>query len=63
MPKEPTIGKFLDAEEEELYRAIEFVNYEFGESFLIPGRMAELRQAARNTLNDERIQLNLRLPT
>ena len=61
MAKEPTIGKFLDAEEEELFRAIESDDYKFSESFLTPERKAELQQAARNTLDDERIQISLRV--
>jgi predicted DNA binding CopG/RHH family protein len=61
MAKEPTIGKFLDAEEEELFRAIESDDYKFGESFLTPERKTELQQAARNTLDDERIQISLRV--
>lgn len=61
MAKEPTIGRFLDAEEEELYQAIESDNYEFGKSILTPERKAELQQAARNTLNDERVPISLRI--
>lgn len=61
MAKEPKIGRFLDDEEEELYRAIESNDYDFGESILTPERKAELMQAARNTLNDERIQISLRI--
>jgi hypothetical protein len=63
MAKEPTIGKFLDAEEEELYRAIESDDYTFGLSNLTPEWKAELQQAARNTLNDERVHISLRLHT
>jgi hypothetical protein len=59
----PVITKFLDAEEEELYKAIESDDYNFGESYLTPERKAELQQAARNTLGDERIQISLQLPT
>jgi predicted DNA binding CopG/RHH family protein len=61
MAKEPTISKFLDSEEEELYRAIESDDYEFGRSILTPERKAELQQAARNTLNDERVPISLRI--
>jgi predicted DNA binding CopG/RHH family protein len=61
MAKEPTIGHVLDAEEEELFRAIESDDYQFGESSLTPERKAELQQAARNTLDDERIQISLRV--
>ena len=55
----PVITEFLDAEEEELYKAIESDDYEFGESFLTPERKAELQQAARNTLDAMRIQSGL----
>jgi predicted DNA binding CopG/RHH family protein len=61
MAKEPAIGRFLDDEEEELYAAIESDDYEFGENTLTPERKAELMQAARNTLNDERVPISLRI--
>lgn len=61
MAKEPKITKFLDREEEELFRAIESGGYEFGESALTPERKSELQKAARNTLNDERVQITLRI--
>jgi predicted DNA binding CopG/RHH family protein len=57
----PVITEFLDAEEEELYKAIESDDYEFGKSILTPERKAELQQAARNTLNDERVPISLRI--
>jgi predicted DNA binding CopG/RHH family protein len=53
--------KFLDREEEDLFRAIESDSYEFGQSALTPKRKAELQKAARNTLNDERVQITLRV--
>ena len=61
MSNEPTIGKFLDREEEELFRAIESDDYGFGKSTLTPERKVELQRAARNTLNDERVQITLRV--
>jgi predicted DNA binding CopG/RHH family protein len=61
MAKKPTIGRFLDAEEEELYNAIESDGYEFGKSILTPERKSELMQAGRNTLNDERVPISLRI--
>jgi predicted DNA binding CopG/RHH family protein len=61
MSNEPSIGKYLDREEEELFRAIESNDYEFGKSALTPERKAELQQAARKTLNDERVQITLRV--
>jgi predicted DNA binding CopG/RHH family protein len=61
MSNEPSIGKYLDREEEELFNAIESDTYEFGQSALTPVRKSELQQAARNTLNDERVQITLRV--
>jgi predicted DNA binding CopG/RHH family protein len=61
MSKEPVIGKFLDREEEELFRAIESDEYVFGKSALTPERKAELQKAGRHTLNDERVQITLRV--
>lgn len=61
MSNEPTIGKFLDREEEELFHAIESDAYDFGKSALSPERKTELQKAARNTLNDERVQITLRI--
>lgn len=61
MSKTPSIGKFLDREEEELFNAIESEDYVFGKSTLTPERKAELQLAARNTLNDERVQITLRV--
>jgi hypothetical protein len=63
MPKEPTISEFLEAEEDELYCAIESDDYELSRSILTPEWRAKLQQAARNTLNYERIQLSLRAST
>jgi predicted DNA binding CopG/RHH family protein len=61
MKSKPKIGTFLDREEEELFRAIESDEYKFGKSALTPKRKAELQQAARHTLNDERVQITLRV--
>jgi hypothetical protein len=60
MSNEPHIGKYLDREEEELFRAIESDNYKFGKSTLTPERKSELHKAAGKTLNDERVQITLR---
>jgi predicted DNA binding CopG/RHH family protein len=57
----PVITEFLDAEEEELYKAIESGDDGPWKSILTPERKAELMQAARNTLDDERIQISLRI--
>lgn len=61
MSNKPTIGKFLDREEEELFHAIESDAYEFGASALTPPRKTELQKVARKTLNDELVQITLRI--
>lgn len=61
MGKEPHVTTFVDREEEELYRAIEADDYVPGESQLTPERRAELMAAARNTLNDERTKITIRV--
>jgi predicted DNA binding CopG/RHH family protein len=61
MKKAPSIGKFLDREEEELFRAVESDSYEFGKNSLTPERKTELQNASRRTLNDERVQITLRV--
>lgn len=61
MSKQPTIGKFLDSEDEELFNAIESDDSVLGKCTLTPKRKTELQTAARNTLNDERVQITLRI--
>ena len=61
MSNEPANGKFLDREEEELFHAIESEAYVFGKSTLTPEQKTELQKAARTTLNDERVQITLRV--
>jgi predicted DNA binding CopG/RHH family protein len=56
----PVITKFLDEEERELYAMIESGDNDFV-SILTPERKAELMQAAKNTLNDERVPISLRI--
>jgi hypothetical protein len=46
----PVITHFLDAEEEELYNAIEYGDDKHWKSILTPEWKAELQLAARNTL-------------
>ena len=62
MTRVPTIGKFLDDEEEELYNLIEADDYVVPAPSITPEHKAELQQAARNTLNGgERVQITLRV--
>lgn len=62
MKKIPTIGKFLDDEEKEIYEAIERDDYKVGKNFLTPERLKELKAAARATINETRVKISLRLP-
>ncbi len=59
----PVITEFLDAKEEELYKAIESDDYDFGKSFLTTDRKIELQQAAKNSLHDRPIQTSQRVFT
>ncbi len=62
MNQEPKIGAYLDDEERELVEAIESDDYEFGENQLTEERRAELQQIARNTLNEQRQKISIRVP-
>jgi len=61
MNRKPEIN-FLDAEEKSLYEAIENDDYVPGKSSLTPKRMSELQEIARNTINEERTKISLRIP-
>ena len=61
MSKVPTIGKFIDDEERELFEAIERDDY-VPKSVLTPEKLEEYRQAAKNTINENRVKISLRLP-
>ena len=56
----PVVTEFLDEEERELYEAIESGNNDFT-SILTPEWKAAVMQAARNTLNDERVPISIRI--
>jgi len=56
------IGVYIDDEERELVEAIESDDYVFGENQLTQERVDELRQAARNTLTEERQKISLHVP-
>jgi hypothetical protein len=53
----------LDTEEEALHRAVGSDDHEFGCGILAPERKAELQEAARNALDDEHVQISLRIFT
>lgn len=60
--KIPTIGKFLDEEEKNLYALIESNDYKTGKNFLTPERLKQFQDAAQATINEERTKISLRLP-
>lgn len=62
MNNTPSVGAYIDDEEKELIEAIEADDYEFGESRLTPERMEYLQQAARNTMNETRQKISIRVP-
>jgi hypothetical protein len=63
MSKEPTVGHFLDAEEEELYNAIEAGEFVSILGGLTPEYKAELQRVARHTLRcGDKKQVTLRIP-
>ena len=61
MKKIPTIGKFLDDEEKEIYEAIERDDY-VPVNLLTSEKRAEYEAAARATMNKTRVKISLRLP-
>ena len=61
MAKLPTIGKFLDDEERELYEAIEADDYAPGKNQLTPELGAKLQATAHATINAERTKITLRI--
>ncbi len=62
MQTAPKVDKYLDNEEKELIEAIESDYYEFGESELTAERLVFLQQAAKNTVNEPRQKISIRVP-
>lgn len=61
MTKTPHVATFLDDEERELIEAIEAEDYEPGQSLLTPELMAQMQDAARNTLNETSEKISIRI--
>lgn len=61
MNREPQVGKYLDDEERRLVEAIEADDYQPGESLLTPQMLAEMSQAAKNTLNEGSEKISIRI--
>jgi len=61
MTKTPHVANYLDDEERELIEAIEADDYEPGKSLLTPELMAQMQDAARNTLNETSEKISIRI--
>jgi len=61
MNKKPYVAKYLDDEERELIEALEANAYEPGESLLTPELMAQMQEAAHNTLNESSEKISIRI--
>ena len=61
MTKKPNVTKFLDDEEKELIEAIEADDYEPGTSLLTSELVQDLKESARNTLNDASTKVSIRI--
>lgn len=62
MSKNPRISAFLDDEERELHELLESGQSSHSGDALSAERIAQLKQFARNTINEERVKISLRLP-
>ncbi len=58
----PNIGTVMDEEEQAIIDAIENDDYKVGQSALSSERLELLRTTARNTMNEERTRISLRVP-
>jgi predicted DNA binding CopG/RHH family protein len=61
MTKEPHVTNYLDDEERELIEALEADDYEPGQNLLTPQLMAQMQEAARNTLNETSEKISIRI--
>ena len=61
MKKEPYVSNYLDDEERELIEAIESDDYVLGESVMTPELLAQMQEAARNTLNETSEKISIRI--
>ena len=60
MNKEPTIGKFLDDEEREIFEAIEAEAY-VPVSLMTPESKVKYQEMARNKLNEASTKISIRI--
>lgn len=62
MSRDPRVTEFIDDEEKELIEAIEAETYAPGESLLTDELAAQVREAARNLLNEPSEKISIRIP-
>jgi predicted DNA binding CopG/RHH family protein len=62
MKPKPKIVKFYDDDEKALYKAIEADDYQPGENQISEAEKDRLQKIARNTINEERAKISLRIP-
>lgn len=60
--KEPKIGAYIDDKEKAVIEAIEGGAYDDDKSILTDDRRLELQEIARNTINEERTKITIRVP-
>ncbi|MDA9129265.1 BrnA antitoxin family protein [Candidatus Gracilibacteria bacterium] len=58
----PAVMQFIDEEEKELYNIIDSPDFVIPKNELSPERIGELRQIAKNSTNEERTRISLRVP-
>jgi len=58
----PYVSTYLDEEEKLLAEAIESDDYVIPHSELTPEQKKQLQEIARNTINEERTRISLRIP-
>ncbi len=60
--KDPTVGQYYDEEEKALIEAIESDDYQTPENRITEAEKIRLQQIARNTINEERTKISIRIP-
>ena len=60
--KEPTIGQYYDEEEKALIEAIENDDYQPPKNQITEEEKLRLQEIARNTINEERTKITIRVP-
>jgi len=61
MTRKPHVANYIDAEERELIEAIEADDYAPGKSLMTPELVAQMQEAARNTLNETSEKISIRI--